>query len=120
MLAAAAACRASASAPPARLRARRRRSAELRDKLDPSEADYFRTYSDSLAAYAAESGVDITSDLQAPKESTVEVVALRDCGVLMTARGPRDVREREVHVMRRGDAEALIRTGVLRHITDRG
>jgi hypothetical protein len=98
----------------------RARSAELRDKLDPSEADYFRTYSDSLAAYAAESGVDITSDLQAPKESTVEVVALRDCGVLMTTRGPRDVREREVHVMRRGDAEALIRTGVLRHITDRG
>lgn len=92
---------------------------ELRSKLSAPEADYFRAYSEALAQFAADAGVDATADRQAPKEATVEVVALRDCGELMTTRGRRDVREREVHVMRRADAEPLVRNGWLRHITDR-
>ena len=58
-------------------------------------------------------------DMQAPKENTVEVVALRDCGRLMTTTGHRDVRVNEVHIMRKTDAEPLIRQGWMRHITDK-
>ena len=92
---------------------------ELRAKLAAPEADYFRAYAEALAHFAADAGIDAAADRQAPKEATVEVVALRDCGELMTTHGRRDVREREVHVLRRADAEPLVRSGWLRHITDR-
>lgn len=57
-------------------------------------------------------------DLQPPKENYVEVFALRDCGSLMTMTGPRDVKKDEVHNVRKYDAEALIRLGWLRHVTE--
>jgi hypothetical protein len=43
----------------------------------------------------------------------VVVRALRDCGEIMTSRGPRTVRKGEVHLLQRTDAEALIRQGAL-------
>jgi hypothetical protein len=52
-------------------------------------------------------------------EDYLEVVALRDCGRLMTMSGPRDVREKEVHLVRKYDAEPLIRMGWLRHVAGR-
>lgn len=57
-------------------------------------------------------------DLQPPKENYVEVFALRDCGSLMTMTGPRDVKKDEVHNVRKYDAEALIRLGWLKHVTE--
>lgn len=138
--------------------------AEFRDKMSSAEADYFIAYSDIIAKFVSETGVDIMSvrranaqertrwrraratapastlplrsqclhlcallllllsarqDLQAPKENTIEVIALRDCGQIMTTKGQRDVREKEVHVLRKVDAEQLIRIGWLRHITDK-
>ena len=47
------------------------------------------------------------------------MVALRDCGRLMTMTGHRDVREREVHFVRKYDAEQMIRKGWLSHIADK-
>lgn len=87
--------------------------------MSRAEADYYQGYSDALSAYILASGIDITADLQPPKDSYLEVVALRDCGRLMTLSGPRDVRAKEVHVIRRTDAEPLVRMGWLRHLGDK-
>lgn len=93
--------------------------ADVRGKLSSAEADYARGYNEVLAGYVAASGIDITADLAPPRGDYVEVVALRNCGRLMTASGPREVKEREVHMVRKVDAEPLIRAGWLHHVPDR-
>jgi hypothetical protein len=61
----------------------------------------------------------LLQDLQPPKENFIEVIAMKDCGNLMTMSGPRHVRKDEVHVVRSYDAEPLIRCGWLRQVTEK-
>lgn len=58
-------------------------------------------------------------DMKPPREAHVEVVVMRDIGRLMTTSGPRDVVRKEVHLLRKVDAEPLIRMGWLKHLSDR-
>ncbi len=58
-------------------------------------------------------------DLQPPKEEYVEVFARFNCGRLMTMSGPREVMAHEVHLVRKFDAEPLIRSGVLVHCAEK-
>ena len=74
-------------------------------------------FSTVVAQYSIKIG--FLQDMKPPREDHVQVVALRDIGRLMTTTGSRDVKEREVHIMRKYDAEPLIRQGWLRHIADR-
>lgn len=86
--------------------------------MSSAEVDYFKGYNDLITKFMADSGIDIMSDLQPPKENYVEVIALRDCGSLVTMTGPRDVKKDEVHYVRKYDAETLLRYGWLKHVTD--
>lgn len=58
-------------------------------------------------------------DLQPPKNTFIEVIVLRDCGVVMTQTGPRAVHKDDIHFVRKSDAEPLIRCGYMRHVTDK-
>lgn len=55
----------------------------------------------------------VAQDMAPPKQFMVVVRATRDCGMIMTSRGPREIRMGETHLMPRADAEALIRQGAL-------
>lgn len=46
----------------------------------------------------------------------MEVTATADIGNLMTLSGPRDIRVGETHLMRRVDAEPLIKQGLLVYV----
>jgi hypothetical protein len=52
--------------------------------------------------------------MRPPRDAFVEVVALRDCGTVMTEMGPIALPRNSLHLMRWSDAERLIRDGSLK------
>jgi GINS complex subunit 1 len=85
--------------------------------MNRREVDYFYGFSRLLTDYIEASGVDVTSDTLPPKRGhLISVRALRDCGELVTSRGPVKVAKDQLHIMWRQDAEALILRGWLEEV----
>lgn len=56
--------------------------------LSPEEEEYFRVYSDLLAAYKGQwTDVDLTGSLEPPKDLFVDVRVVRDAGEIQTEYG---------------------------------
>lgn len=87
---------------------------QVKDKLAAHEVDYFKAYGDLLNNYQRTVDMDLTSDLQPPKQLMVEVLVLEDQGEIMTERGPIILHKDDVCLLRRVDVEHLIRQGVLK------
>lgn len=80
-------------------------------KLSSRENDYFMEYSNLLSDYCVSAGVDLSSDLEPPKNLRIEVRVLVDCGEIMTENGPVTLDKDTTHYLRRADVEHLIRQG---------
>lgn len=68
-------------------------------------------YSNLLSDYCVSAGVDLSSDLEPPKNLRIEVRVLVDCGEIMTENGPVTLDKDTTHYLRRADVEHLIRQG---------
>lgn len=56
--------------------------------LSPEEEEYFRLYSDLLAAYKGQwTDVDLTGSLEPPKDLFIDVRVLKDAGEIQTEYG---------------------------------
>jgi len=87
------------------------------DTLYARENDYFSSYSTLLAEYCEDVGLDLTSDIEPPKELFIQVRVLVSCGEIMTDNGPVNLSEvGSTQFLRRADVEHLIRGGSLEHV----
>lgn len=89
----------------------------LRLLLSDRENDYFTEYNGILSDYSNNLGnLDLTSDLEPPKELFIEIRVVTDCGEIMTESGPITLDAGTMHYVKRSDVETLIRQGLVEHI----
>lgn len=86
---------------------------EFRENLSPQEAKYFGEYDKLVSDYMDDADTLLTVDQVPPKELFVEVRALADVGEVMTDSGVVHLKKNTAHLVRRSDAELLIRQGVV-------
>lgn len=82
-----------------------------KDTLSSSEQDYFHDYNKLLTLYHEALEIDLTSDLEPPKDLMVEIRVLQSCGEIITENGPVSLDQGSTHYLRRSDVEHLIRLG---------
>jgi GINS complex subunit 1 len=84
----------------------------FQNNLSEEEVKYFNRYSKLLTKYSAISGVDVTRDMDPPKDVQVEVSVNEDIGeVDLPESGAVDMRKNTRMLLRRSEAESLIRQG---------
>jgi GINS complex subunit 1 len=84
------------------------------ETLNEREIEYFNQYNDTLANYNNEIGFDFMSEaLEPPRDLYVEVRVLKECGEIVTERGPVTLDQGSTHYLKRTDIEHLIRLGHL-------
>lgn len=83
-----------------------------RSVLSAQEVDYFSAYNKIVSDYNESVGLDLSSDLEPPKDLNVEVrVMVAGLGEIMTDGGPVALELGSTHFLRRSDVERLIRLG---------
>lgn len=83
-------------------------------QLSDQEAGYFDRYSRTLNKYSHLCGVDITRDLEPPKDVQVEVSVTEERGeVELPESGTVELRKNTRLLLRRAEAENLIRQGIV-------
>lgn len=86
---------------------------ELKSVLSNQENKFLNKYDEIMNEYMAEVDLTLTTDQHPPKELYVEVRALKDLGEIQTEDGPVKMEAHTMHLLRRTDAELLIRQGAL-------
>ena len=82
------------------------------NNLSEEEVQYFSRYSKLLAKYSALAGVDVTRDLDPPKDVQVEVSVTEEMGeVELPESGTVELKKNTRLLLRRSEAESLIRQG---------
>ena len=84
--------------------------------LSQRELDYFSQYNDIMNAYFEDIDLDLTADLQPPKELYIEVRVLQNCGEILTENGVVNMVQGSRACLRRTDVEHLIRQGKVEHV----
>ncbi|CAM9542681.1 unnamed protein product [Phaeothamnion confervicola] len=92
----------------------------LETNLSLGERQAFTGYDRLLTRYMADFNLDLTADLQPPKELRVEVRALVDYGELQTEEGAVRLDRGTAHWLRRSDVVHLVRQGVLEQVDREG
>jgi GINS complex subunit 1 len=82
------------------------------ETLCKRELLYFNEYNDALAKYNEDVGFDFMSEaLEPPRDLYVEIRVLKECGEIVTERGPVTLDQGSTHYLKRTDVEHLIRLG---------
>ncbi|OJJ97846.1 hypothetical protein ASPACDRAFT_122524 [Aspergillus aculeatus ATCC 16872] len=85
--------------------------------LSPEEEEYFRHYSDLLAAYKGQwTDIDLTGSLEPPKDLFIDVRVLKDAGEIQTEYGVINLTKNSQLYVRQGDVERLIAQGFLERL----
>ncbi|KAL2004079.1 hypothetical protein VTN02DRAFT_584 [Thermoascus thermophilus] len=86
--------------------------------LSPEEEEYFRQYSDMLAAYKGQwTDIDLTGSLEPPKDLFIDVRVLKDAGEIQTEYGAINLTKNSQFYVRQGDVERLIAQGFLQRLS---
>ncbi|KAB8069185.1 DNA replication complex GINS protein psf1 [Aspergillus leporis] len=86
--------------------------------LSPEEEEYFRQYSDMLAAFKGQwTDVDLTGGLEPPKDLFIDVRVLKDAGEIQTEYGVINLTKNSQLYVRQGDVERLIAQGFLERLS---
>jgi len=86
--------------------------------LSPEEEEYFRQYSDMLAAYKGRwTDIDLAGSLEPPKDLFIDVRVLKDAGEIQTEYGAITLSKNSQFYVRLGDVERLIGQGFLQRLT---
>ncbi|KAF7587692.1 DNA replication protein psf1 [Aspergillus hancockii] len=86
--------------------------------LSPEEEEYFRLYSDMLAAYKGQwTDVDLTGGLEPPRDLFIDVRVLKDAGEIQTEYGVINLTKNSQLYVRQGDVERLIAQGFLERLS---
>ncbi|PVI07208.1 GINS complex, Psf1 component [Periconia macrospinosa] len=86
--------------------------------LSPEEEEYVRQYSDLLAAYKGQwTDIDLTGNLEPPKDLFIDVRVLKDAGEIQTEYGAITLTKNSQFYVRQGDVERLIQQGYLQRLS---
>ncbi|PKX92544.1 DNA replication protein PSF1 [Aspergillus novofumigatus IBT 16806] len=86
--------------------------------LSPEEEEYFRQYSDMLAAYKGQwTDIDLTGSLEPPRDLFIDVRVLKDAGEIQTEYGVINLTKNSQLYVRQGDVERLIAQGFLERLS---
>ncbi|KAL2012924.1 hypothetical protein VTN00DRAFT_449 [Thermoascus crustaceus] len=89
-----------------------------KSSLSPEEEEYFRQYSDMLAAYKGQwTDIDLTGSLEPPKDLFIDVRVLKDAGEIQTEYGAINLTKNSQFYVRQGDVERLIAQGFLQRLS---
>ncbi|ORY15596.1 hypothetical protein BCR34DRAFT_622811 [Clohesyomyces aquaticus] len=85
--------------------------------LSPEEEEYVRQYSDLLAAYKGQwTDIDLTGNLEPPKDLFIDVRVVKDAGEIQTEYGAITLTKNSQFYVRQGDVERLIAQGYLQRL----
>ncbi|BDD58494.1 DNA replication protein psf1 [Monascus purpureus] len=85
--------------------------------LSPEEEEYFRLYSDLLAAYKGQwTDIDLTGSVEPPTDLFIDVRVLKDAGEIQTEYGVINLSKGSQLYVRQGDVERLIAQGFLERL----
>ena len=90
---------------------------EMRASCSAKELAAHQAYDRLLTNYMAAIDLTLTADQIPPKNLLVEVRPLKDLGDVQTERGSVHLAPNTVHLLRRTDAEMLIRQGSLQQLS---
>lgn len=86
-------------------------------RLSRKEEDYSKAYGDALAEYMRSVDMDVTADVQPPRQLHVMVRVRRALGEVVLASGQAvNMQPGTTLLLRRSDAEALVRRGALEEV----
>lgn len=91
-------------------------SSHLAENMSAAETHFLNEYNNLIGRYSQTLNLDLTADIQPPRDLFVEVRVKRDCGSVLTDSGPVALRLGTAHFLKRSDVEHLIRQGALEHI----
>ena len=91
-------------------------SSHLQENMSSHETNFLTAYNRILGEYSDKVELDLTADLQPPRDLYVEVRVRRDCGNVVTDSGVVALKCGTAHFVKRSDVEHLIRQGALEHI----
>lgn len=91
-------------------------TAHLAENMSGLESHFLAQYNKILGQYCDTVELDLTADVQPPRDLYIEVRVLRDCGSVLTDSGPVALKPGTAHFLKRSDVEHLIRQGALEHI----
>eukprot|EP01084_Bolivina_argentea_P029343 54462_1 len=80
-----------------------------RNKISPHEEDYFKRYNQLLIDYMKEIDIDITSNLQPPKELNIEIEVKENVGDIQTCNGSMNLSRNTRQFVNANDVETLLR-----------
>lgn len=86
------------------------------ETLSDQERTYFDKYSNIISDYNQIMGIDLTADLEPPKDLLIQIRVLQSCGELMTESGPVQLTKGVTSFLRRAEVEDLIRKGLVEHV----
>eukprot|EP00698_Gefionella_okellyi_P003129 TRINITY_DN12921_c0_g1_i1.p1 TRINITY_DN12921_c0_g1~~TRINITY_DN12921_c0_g1_i1.p1 ORF type:complete len:209 (-),score=39.94 TRINITY_DN12921_c0_g1_i1:83-709(-) len=90
---------------------------DVRQNMSSDEIKYLSDYSHTLTEYLDFVNMDLTVDSLPPKTLLISVRVLKEFEQpLMTSSGPVALKKNTVLYLKRGDAEPLIKQGVLQHV----
>lgn len=90
--------------------------AEARELLSRKELDFITKFDGLLETFMNQVDIDLNLDQRPPKSLFVECRALEDCGEIETDHGVLQLEAHTVHLLKRRDAELLIRRGMLEQL----
>ena len=96
------------------------------EKLSESEASYFKTYVDNLDGYnkaicnmlgSDSNNIDLTVDLNPPKDLFVEVRVNKDVGTItLPESGEVQLQKNSTYLLKRSEADNLIKRGIMSEV----
>ncbi len=89
---------------------------EIKTALSQNEVTALNAYDSLMSDYMRKTGVSLISDQSPPKDVLIEVAVKEDCGEILTENGPVTLLKDTRHLMRRSDAELLIKQGLLEQV----
>jgi GINS complex subunit 1 len=89
------------------------------EECDEIEIKYVEKYDNLLSKYSRKVGINVSYDMDPPKDVFIEIRALKDFGKFETENGTLNITKNLTYYLKRMDAEPLIKQGIAQVIHDK-
>lgn len=87
--------------------------ADIQEKLNFSEKEFLKNYSDLLGSYMTNIDLDLTVDTTPPKDPYIQVRVMDNVGEVLLDDQSTSLLRNSIHLMKRTEAESLVSQGIL-------
>lgn len=86
---------------------------DIQEKLNVSEKEFFKSYSDLLGSYMTNINLDLTVDTTPPKDPYIQVRVMDNVGEVLLDDQSTSLIRNSIHLIKRTEAESLVSQGIL-------